>query len=444
MAYYSLKKLYEIFKQKHGQPVGYTSAYSAFKGNVKKFLKRNGLLDDITLQLHDRDILLEDRFTAVIEGKRKQSKKWAMVLAAPLSSYLKYSELEFEGEKNEGGHRNENDPDMESNLGRDSDNVSNSDNDAECDGVKNRVPITLGELAPDNGFVDAKKLHAFLQVRTRFGEWHKKRTDEYSEFSEGIDYYCVDPTAADRKHGQFVGKDYMYSIDMSKDLCMVEKTERGREARKYFRECERIAKEKTKRLTPAQLFAQQAQVNLDFEKRFEQVETKTKTTVIEVTNVKKDVEKLENRTDQNEEKIDDIKKSMETVNGVEGVPKGCLRNREIGEKPMNAGFNYNVLVRYAKSVGHPEEKYFITKAGDNGQTHTYWKSALVDNEDIKTLGPRLVANSVYLKTCSKIHKFHYPKLDMGFEVRRDVNGWIESIIKDKPKKLVSVKEEEKF
>lgn len=85
--------------------------------------------------------------------------------------------------------------------------------------------------------VDAKDLHSFLQIGTRLDTWLSRRVEEYG-FTQGIDFISsflsVDNGGDGRTH-------YYLSIDMAKEICMVEKTEKGKEARKYFIECERKA-----------------------------------------------------------------------------------------------------------------------------------------------------------------------------------------------------------
>lgn len=86
--------------------------------------------------------------------------------------------------------------------------------------------------------VDARELHDFLDVGRDFSNWIKGRIDQYG-FVENIDYVVV----ANMGEGQPANKiDYALSIDMAKELSMVERNDNGRQARKYFIQCEKALK----------------------------------------------------------------------------------------------------------------------------------------------------------------------------------------------------------
>ena len=88
--------------------------------------------------------------------------------------------------------------------------------------------------------VNARDLHAFLEVRWDFTTWIKRRIAKYG-FVEGEDYEVfhkfVENPQGDR--GGRPTDEYQLTIDMAKELAMVENNERGRQARRYFIECER-------------------------------------------------------------------------------------------------------------------------------------------------------------------------------------------------------------
>ena len=83
----------------------------------------------------------------------------------------------------------------------------------------------------DRPTVSARGLHEFLGVDTRFNDWFP-RMAEYG-FSEGTDYYSF------LSNGDGFGKaatrtDYQLTLDMAKELCMIQRNDRGRQARQYF------------------------------------------------------------------------------------------------------------------------------------------------------------------------------------------------------------------
>lgn len=84
--------------------------------------------------------------------------------------------------------------------------------------------------------VSARELHEFLDVGSEYSHWFK-RMCEYG-FTEGQDY---SPFLTDRSDG-LPGKprqDAALSIDMAKEICMLQRNEKGKIARQYFLQLER-------------------------------------------------------------------------------------------------------------------------------------------------------------------------------------------------------------
>ncbi len=83
--------------------------------------------------------------------------------------------------------------------------------------------------------VNARYLHAFLESKQDFSTWIKARIEQYG-FVHGQDFTI---------HKFVVGRatqiDYNITIDTAKELSMVERNDKGKQARQYFIECERRA-----------------------------------------------------------------------------------------------------------------------------------------------------------------------------------------------------------
>lgn len=89
--------------------------------------------------------------------------------------------------------------------------------------------------------VNARELHSFLEVKTEFNVWFARRCQEY-QFVDGIDFQSfLNETSNGRP-----GTNAEISLDMAKELSMVERNEKGRQARQYFIECEKIISTKIK------------------------------------------------------------------------------------------------------------------------------------------------------------------------------------------------------
>lgn len=90
--------------------------------------------------------------------------------------------------------------------------------------------------------VNARDLHGFLEVGKDFSSWIKDRISAYG-FTEDRDFVAFDVAPQKRGVGnRGAKKEYALTLDMAKELSMVERNERGKEARRYFIECERRAK----------------------------------------------------------------------------------------------------------------------------------------------------------------------------------------------------------
>lgn len=93
-----------------------------------------------------------------------------------------------------------------------------------------------GELQP---CVDARELHSWLKCGELFATWIKKRIKTY-KFLENEDYVLIlANTKTKGRGGNRRSVDYFLTLDMAKELSMVENNDQGRSARRYFINCEK-------------------------------------------------------------------------------------------------------------------------------------------------------------------------------------------------------------
>lgn len=107
---------------------------------------------------------------------------------------------------------------------------------------------------------DARALHGFLEVGRDFSTWIRERIAKYG-FMECVDFIRF-PNSGESNPNDHRTMDYALSLDMAKELAMVENNERGRQIRRYFIACERRAREVSAKEKPtlrqqAEMFLQQ-------------------------------------------------------------------------------------------------------------------------------------------------------------------------------------------
>lgn len=108
-----------------------------------------------------------------------------------------------------------------------------------------------------NGLIDTvngRELHDFMEVGKRFTTWIQDRIKSYG-FIEGQDYVVteVSPSFGNNNSGGRPSKEYYLTLDTAKEIAMVERNEKGREARRYFIQCEKqLREQKSETLIPTQ------------------------------------------------------------------------------------------------------------------------------------------------------------------------------------------------
>jgi len=90
--------------------------------------------------------------------------------------------------------------------------------------------------------VDARELHQFLESKRRFANWIKQRIERYG-FVENEDYFLHNKFVTQKGRGGHNAKEYALTINMAKELAMVENNDKGREARRYFIKAEETLRE---------------------------------------------------------------------------------------------------------------------------------------------------------------------------------------------------------
>ena len=120
--------------------------------------------------------------------------------------------------------------------------------------MNNLIKITKQTIGDDEvNAVNARDLHDFLESKQDFSTWIKNRIKQYG-FLQDTDFIKFH-NSVEQVSGTKARIDYALSIDMAKELSMVERTEKGKKARQYFIEMERQSR---KVLTPAEQLLENA------------------------------------------------------------------------------------------------------------------------------------------------------------------------------------------
>lgn len=116
--------------------------------------------------------------------------------------------------------------------------------------------IKVATNAKNESVVSARELHKFLEIGTEFKDW-MPRMLEYG-FVDGVDFNMLKIEQVQIEGNREVKrevKDCVLLLDTAKEISMIQRTEKGKQARLYFIECEKQLM-KPKELTRLELLEQ--------------------------------------------------------------------------------------------------------------------------------------------------------------------------------------------
>ncbi|MFQ9922056.1 MAG: phage antirepressor KilAC domain-containing protein [Beduini sp.] len=85
--------------------------------------------------------------------------------------------------------------------------------------------------------LSARELHEFLEVSTRYNDWFK-RMCEYG-FTDLVDYRAITQKRVTAQNNETTYIDHEITLDMAKEIAMIQRNEKGKLARQYFIEIEK-------------------------------------------------------------------------------------------------------------------------------------------------------------------------------------------------------------
>lgn len=98
------------------------------------------------------------------------------------------------------------------------------------------IKVTVSETQEQT--VSGRELHAFLEIDTRYDTWFGRML-QYG-FVENVDYVLKNERVlSDKREREYTQIDHVLKLDMAKELCMLARNDKGKQARHYFLEVER-------------------------------------------------------------------------------------------------------------------------------------------------------------------------------------------------------------
>lgn len=122
-----------------------------------------------------------------------------------------------------------------------------------------------------NVIVSGRDLHEFLEVNTQYTKWFDRMVD-YG-FAENTDFVALSQKRLTAQGNETTYTDHALTLDMAKEISMIQRTEKGKQARRYFIQVEKAyRKERELPQTPEERLALTMEVTLRLDKRVKKVE----------------------------------------------------------------------------------------------------------------------------------------------------------------------------
>lgn len=190
-----------------------------------------------------------------------------------------------------------------------------------------------------NVIVSGRDLHEFLEVNTQYTKWFDRMVD-YG-FAENTDFVAISQKRLTAQGNETTYTDHALTLDMAKEISMIQRTEKGKQARRYFIQVEKAyRKERELPQTPEERLALTMEVTLRLDKR---------------------VKEAEQRVKKAEEDINFLKNTSE-IDSVQRYRLWRARNRKavevLGGKESNAYKDKNLSRKAFKALEHDLKETF--------------------------------------------------------------------------------------
>lgn len=194
--------------------------------------------------------------------------------------------------------------------------------------------------------VDARELHAFLENGDKFAGWIKDRIAQYG-FAEGRDYIVFRETPNNPAGGR-PSTEYYLTLDMAKELAMVERNEKGRQARQYFIECEKRLRQMTKPIKSTEdmiiALAQAATMQAE-----------------SVKTLKAEVQNLRQKQDWQDQRLEDVRRGLVDVN----MPLRAQFNKAVRDLAIRKGKPFDQAYDEVYEILSAQEHIDIKRRAEN-------------------------------------------------------------------------------
>ncbi len=133
--------------------------------------------------------------------------------------------------------------------------------------------ITITQNENNDQVVSGRELHEFLGVKDHYTDWFKDMC-KYG-FTENFDFITLNELSEKTEGSRLVKRNiinHALKLDMAKEISMIQRNEKGKQARQYFIEVEKELKQQLLPQTPEQQIALLAQGNVNLNKKVEQIE----------------------------------------------------------------------------------------------------------------------------------------------------------------------------
>jgi anti-repressor protein len=226
------------------------------------------------------------------------------------------------------------------------------------------------ETTNERPTVTGRDLHEFLEIGTPYSKWFS-RMIEYG-FIENVDYVKMSKNVirVDGTEMPQIQTDHQLTLGMAKEISMIQRNEKGKQARLYFIECEEKLKQQTPQLPTTYKEALLALIAAEEEKERLQLETQKQQLQIEEMTPKA------NFTDRLLKSKDNILvREYSKILQDEGFT--------LGEKKLYKWFRDN---KYLMKNNEPYQQYMKYFAVIESTINTLWGEKIVKTTKINPQG----------------------------------------------------------